>query len=642
MFPVYPQSDAMRGERGLNLADTLQNISYQYTLKSQNCFFSRRTTRRRHGFTRRSTETWTGVWRGGMHFADSYGNTRLLVGRNGGTIEEVQSASAHATVVSGLTAGNDIHMAAAFGSVFVVNGVDRMRRIDATSSAATACTSRIAGQPAAPSGFTAVAGAAGGRTGDYAFCATAVIESGGLRLLESNWSSLVEVTLAAQAVTFGWTDPSIADPRVTHIYLYGTRTGGAEPYFIRKVALAATGYTNDNTLDAALGALAPSRNTRYAPPDAPELIATVGPRLVVTVGARAYFGNRAQNGYDAEGFSSRYLDIPAMGRIRAVRAVAFPGQGPATNSAFFGTESSCHILFEADPQNQLTLLSSELGVMNPRAITSRGKYLFFVDRRRGVMFWPGEGLDIFCISELINPVFEGGGNQSLTANISDDDVELAIWRDHLLLSVRDDSGKACANKVYFLNLLYFERAWLKAGPSAAAVWGGPWTGPGFGRLLPMLDSGLVVLDSENLTIVEWDSSTYRDYIAGTPQIATPRVRLGPAMVESQLMAKRMHRVYLHGYSGANSVLDVTVEEGRLFLLNNVLQARNITNLLLIDIPSIDLPVLSESGRSECPIDWAALGNWFQLEFYTSDGDNDWVFVGAQFRYTRHPVMTSYA
>jgi hypothetical protein len=643
MFLDYPSKGDMRGQFGLNLADYFQNFDYRFTTRAENLYRFRKTERRRQGFTRLNTEAWTGQFRGGMELLDNYGNARLLVGTLAGSVEEIHDDTSHTTTISGLTAGREISMAAAYGAAFVANGADALRRIDGEESPATPATARRAGVPAAPANFTAVAGIAGTRTGNYSFLATTAIEDGlGTTLLESNLSNIVQITtLTADAVTFGWDDPKLTDDRATHVYIYGTVTGGAVWYRVRKVALNATGYADDDTLDSALGVPAPLLGRNIPPPDAPELVELSGTRTVLLKGDTLYISPPALNAYDAESFPYQ-IKAPRGGKIKAIRTIPNAGGQANTNSLFFAGERGAHILFNTNPQQPVVTLSEDDGVVNWRAVITRGRFLFFVDRRRGVMFWPGEGDVLYAISEKINPIFSGGGNQSRTANQGDENIALVIWRDHLLVTVRDDSSKTGPNKAYYMDLLNFERNWAMKGPENAAVWGGPWTGVGFGHMIARYDRDLVVLDNQNNAILHWDSTTFKDYVAGEEVEAKPYWRLGPAGIEDQEMQKRIHRMYWYGYSGGDTLLRIIGEEGRFDRGSIRLRAKNYSNLPNIDLNLIDISILNESGKAEAGIDWANMAAWFQFEFSPDNADLDWIVVGAKMKVTTQKVMAFYA
>jgi hypothetical protein len=638
-FSFYPPRSLIRGELGLNYSDYLQNVDYHYLLKAENLYFGNKTVRRRPGFSRFSTESWSAAdFRRGCDYVDRYGNARLLVGRNGGSIEEIQSAAAHTTIKSGLSAA-DLKMVTAFGACFAVNGADALLRIDGGSNAAVAATCRNGGTPAAPTNFAVTLGAAGVRTGTYLLALTTVIESGGTRLLESNWSAIQTAAPTADKLNLAWDNPASTDARATHVYLYATADGGKELYFVRSFDLAtySTGFTGEDTADTSLSVLAPSRNRRTAPPTGLELIEISGTRLCGVIGSTLYFSPPGANSYDIEAMPDQ-VQAPIAGKIRAIKTVPSSSGNSATNSLWFGGPTSCGFVPQSDPKAPIVMLSQEVGVISDRAVAARGRWLFWVDPLRGVMWWPGEGLDVYPVGERIKHVIIGGGPQSLTANQGNDHVQLVVWGDMLLLSVRDDSSKDCANKVYKMNLLAFQSQLQFKGPANSAIWIGPSSGPGFHHLIPRADGALINLDNEYRTITYWDTTTFRDYLAGTATVAAPRLRFGPAGMESPEANKHWHRAYFFGYHAGTTLLRAIGEEGRFDLTGIQLRAQNFSDIPLIDIPSIDLPVISESGRAEGPLDWSAWAVWAVFELYTEDETNDWIFAAFRVSYTKKRVM----
>lgn len=640
----YPPKNILRGKRGLNLTPKyLLNVDAEHLLKSQDCYYVQSQLRRRQGFSRHSTEDWSAaIFRGGHVFVDDSDNVRLLVGRNGGTVEEIQSAAAHATVLNGLTAAKELVFATGFGATFVANGADTLRRLDATANPAVACTGRLAGIPAKVAGFGAALGAAGARNGDYAFMATAVIESGGAVQLESDWSTLIELTVTADAITFTWTDPSIADSRVTHVYLYGTKVGGIEPYFIRKVALPATTYVNDDTADTALGALAAVRASKTTMPSAPVHVVISGTRLVAFKGKTAYFSRPATTSYDLEAIE-RQVDLQIPGSFKAAISIPSVGQAVNTNSLWVATDRGCVVFYQTDPTLPQQHLSPEIGCVGPQAVVLRGTGVFWVDKRRGVMYWPGPGAGakVYCVSEKITPVFKGGGSQNLTANQGDENITLTIFGECLKLTVRDDTGYTGANKVYYMDLAGFERNMGTMGPEAAAVWGGPWRGLGFHRLLALPDGGLIVLDNQYKQILKWDTTTFTDYVNGgaTTAPAYPIVRFGPAMQEYLEERKRLHRFYWFGRHGADGTLRVIGQDGQFDYPGIVLKRSGYADISILDgIPLVDIEILKDSGRAEAAMDWSFIAPWFQFEISTPSATEDWEMGGWRVTYTRQKVM----
>lgn len=640
-FQSYPAKGLLRGQRGLNLVDYLMNIGPESMLKSKDMNFFRRTLRRRRGFTLHSTEDWSAsTWRGGCEFQDDYGNARLLVARGDGKVKEIQDEDTSADVLTGLGADRETYFANGFGSSFMVNGDDPLQRIDATSNPALACTARVAGVPVPPT-LTVTAGTAVGQTGDYIYTATAVIEDGaGNRLLESDWSILFQLTLANTKQS-GTLVAGAVDARVTHYYIYRSEASGASPKYLTKCTKAAAAFTNVDVTDLALGAFAPTRGRNIAPPDAPELVALSGSRMVLAKGPVLYISPPSLNAYDVETFPYQ-LRAPASGAIKAVHAIPNPGATLGTNSLFFANETSCHVLPNTDPTQKVATLSPEIGIMNSAAIATRGRGIFWVDRKRGVIWWPGEGREIYAVGDKILSVITGKGYQGVAANIGDNHVSLTIWDDKLLLTVRDDSAKDSANKVYLMNLLAFEQDMLKVGPEAAAAWAGPWEGPGFYRFIPQSMGGLILMDNEYSQLSVWDETTFKDSLGGVDTAALPAVRLGTCLAEVLETNKRIHQVYLVAYSNANSLLRLIGEESRFDIPGIVLTAASYGDIEFEDIELVDIETAGQAWKSEGEIDWAAVAEWVLPEFSTLDGVNDWIWTGAKFLYTRTRITRTYA
>lgn len=640
-FLTYPAKGMLRGQRGLNLVDYLLNLGPDSKLKANNLYFFRRTERRRHGFQRYSTEDWSDyIWRGGHEFLDDSGNARLLVARDNGHVEEVQDPTTHASVLTGLAANRETYFATGFGVTFAVNGDDLLRRLDATSNPATPCTGRIAGVPAPPS-IAVTAGAAGGQTGDYLFCATAVMEDGlGDPLLESDWSDLFQITLLNQKQS-GTVTPGAVDTRVTHFYIYRTDASGAQPKYFTKVTAASPVFTDVSVADTALGIFPPTRGLNIAPPDSPELLALAGSRLFLAKGRTLYGSSRSLNAYDCEAFPYQ-VEVPGAGSIKMLCSVPNPGGTPGTNALLIGMESSTYILFGSDPTQPLTELTPGIGIMSSAGIVIRGGGVFWVDRKRGVMWWPGEGKTVYSVGDRIGAVITGDGYQGVSPNLGDGNVSLSIWKDNLLLTVRDDSAKACGNKVYTMGLIAFEQLVANAGPEASAVWGGPWEGPGFYRFIPRIDGSLILLDNENRYLSVWDATTFKDYIAGVDVGAQPIVQLGTCLSEILEMNKRIHQVYLVAYANADSTLRLIGEESRFDIPDIALSAASYGDIPFEDIDPVDIPVAGQAWKSEGEIDWSAVAEWVRPEFATTDEDNDWIWVGTFFLYTRVHLTRTYA
>lgn len=641
-FLNYPAKGLLRGARGLNLVDYLLNLGPDSTLKSKDMFFYGETLRRRNGFSLYSSEDWSAFnWAGSFEFIDNNSTARLLAFRSNGDLYEIQSESASALIASGLGTERTASFAVGFGSAFMVNGDDPLKRIDPPADPSYPSVVRVAGVPAAPS-LVVSAGSAGGQTGDYLAIATAVIEDGrGNKLLESDWSLVQVIELTDQKLSGTVTPAAPLDSRVTHFYIYRTDAGGASPKYLTKVTAAAPSFVNVSAVDSALGSYAPLKGNNIPPPNAPEIVVISGSRCVLVIGSTLYISPRALNAYAAESFPFT-LVTPSAGPIKAACSIPNPGGTPGTNGFFYAKESSCGILFSTDPNQPIAELSPTVGIINSKALALRGRGIFFVDRKRGVMWWPGEGAQIYAVGDRIAAVITGEGYQNIPANIGDRNVSLTVWRDMLLLTVRDNSAYQYANKVYIMNLLSFEANAFKYGPENAAVWAGPWTGPGFYQFVPRADGSLLLFDNANKYLSYWDSTTFKDWIAGAAVAALPVVRFATCLAEVLEVNKRIHQIYFVCYSNANSSARLIGEESRFDLSDIILTPSSYSDIAFLDIEALDISVGGQAWKSEGEIDWSAVAEWFILEIATASGDADWIFVGAKMLYTRTGIVRTYA
>jgi hypothetical protein len=654
---IYPNPQLGPAEvklsRGLNLNDNLLEMDREDACILKNLVWNRNTLQRRKGFQLDSTETWGDKWRGGIEFIDRWGNRRLLVGTDAGKILEIQSASAHATIKSGLATLQEIHFAPAFGALFAVNGQDAPRRIDGNSVAGTACTDRTMGPPVPITGVGIAAGAAGILTGTYLGIVTAVREESGVKVLESDWSNLATITLAAKQRVYTWN--ATADARVTHYYIYGTDATGSVMYYLGKVAVGTLTYT-DNTSDALVvgNRPAPLQYRNGAPPVG-EFIVHAGGRLHIL--ALASQGNAFQSsiaGVDSfiiENFptydtvnlkfysgGNHQTILPGLGKIKAARALGETGaQSKKANDLWVAQETSCYLLPESNPNNPLQEISSQLGCIGQRAHAQYGQGIFF-QSRRGVEFWPGSGQVIYLVSDQITPIFTGGGNQNLTANQSDTDITYAVDGDTLLVTVKDDSTKACANKVYCLDLLKFMKSFQSAaGPGdlegkALSRWAGPWQGNGYGLFIPQANRGLILLDNQDLTILYRHATSYSDWIGGANVTAALRILTGPAMQEFKMARNKLHYLDLFAFTNTDSMLRIIAENGLYDQSDILVEATNYA-FPWQDITWQDLTWQYNTWHSEVCMPWSAVGNFFQFDFTNADPSGDFVFYAYALRYS---------
>lgn len=648
---IYPNPQVGPAEiklsRGLNLSDNLLEMDREDAALLKNLTWTRNTLQRRKGFQRYSTQDWSAEtkFRGGTEFVDRWGNRRLLVGTDTGKIIERQSTTTRTTIKSGLATLQEVHFAPAFGAMFAANGQDTPRRIDGNSTAATACTERVMGPPVPIENVAIAAGAAGNPSGTYLGIVTAVREESGIKVLESDWSNLAEVTVSSQKLVFTW--DATADSRVTHYYVYHTDAADSVPYYAGKVTVGTLTLTVDlEDADLIQNRPAPLHYRNGVPP-AGEFIVHSGGRMII--GALSSAGNAFHCGlagsdsfivenfpiYDAANLEfyeggNHVVMLPGQGKMKAARAVGETGEKSArANNLWVAQENSCYMLPDSNPNNPLQEISSQIGCIGQRAHAQYGQGIFF-QSRRGVEFWPGNGKTIYLVSDQISPVFTGGGNQQLTANQADTDITYAVDGDTLLVTVKDDSTKACANKTYCLDLLKFMKDF--AGGTTIGRWAGPWQNNGFGLFIPLSNRGLVLLDNQDITMLYRHATSYADWVNGADVTASVRILGGPVMKEFKMARNKLHFLDLFAFTNTDSTLRLIGENGAYDQSGITIAAVNYT-FNWADITWDDLTWQYNTWHSEVALPWSAVGHFFQLDITNNDATGDFVFYGYALRYS---------
>lgn len=648
---IYPNPSVgpaeVKFDRGLNLNDNLLEMDREDASLLKNLTWTRNTLQRRKGFQRYSTQDWSAEtkFRGGAEYIDRWGNRRLVVAVDTGKIIEWQSASTRTTVKSGLATLQEVHFAPAFGALFAANGQDTPRRIDGSSVAATACTERVMGPPAAIENVAIAAGAAGSPSGTYLGIVTAVREESGIKVLESDWSNLAEATVSSQQLAFTWN--ATADTRATHYYVYHTDAAGSVLYYAGKVAVGTVTLTV-NLADSVLIQNRPSaQQFRNGVPPVGEFIVHSGGRMVI--GALSSQANAFHVGiagldsftvenfpiYDAANLKfyqggNHVVMLPGLGKMKAARAVGETGEKSArANTLWVAQESSCYLLPDSNPNNPLQEISPAIGCIGQRAHAQYGQGIFF-QSRRGVEFWPGNGKTIYLVSDQISPVFTGGGNQQLTANQADTDITYAVDGDTLLVTIKDDSTKACANKVYCLDLLKFMKD-FNAG-KALGRWAGPWQNNGYGFFIPQSNRGLLLLDNQDITILYRHATSYADWVNGANVTASIRILGGPVMKEFKMARNKLHYLDLFAFTNTDSSLRLVGENGAYDQSDITIAAVNYT-FNWANITWDDLTWQYNTWHSEVALPWSAVGHFFQLDITNTDATGDFVFYGYALRYS---------
>lgn len=632
----YPKSGSITPQRGLNLADNMFEVKTSEATILQNMLFRRKSFLQRYPFRNYSTTDFTadGIFRGRHDYKTTAGTARLLFLTNGGKIKERLTSSTEADRVTGLSTSTDGHFATVFDACFFANGV--------TLRVGRDTTWRVGGSPAAVSNLAV--GTSAGATiaaGTYYHIVIPVIEVGGISVVFADWSNIVKTTLggAVASLNLTWTD--IVDTRVTAYLVFRTASSQTDFRSVARVAAGVGAYT-DSTVDASLPVVVsggPSRPPRqFAWGESPngKIIVFSGNRLVhLNLGTGLENALKtsqiAGTSYEAEGFPSDDSTL-----IRALKdgsiTCGFPigetgDKSSRANNLFVAQESACYILPETNPDLPLQEISGAIGCISQRAIAQDGSYLFF-QSRRGVEFWPGAGRDIWLISDMIQPVFAGGGNQLLTANQSDSDIQYCIAENHLWIAVRDDSLLTGANKLYCLDLLKFRREFNPSAPLEAVRWTGPIsnTGLGFGLLLKRLDDTFVVFDNANKRILSYDKTGTQDEIDDVNTDIPVVIQMGALLTEDAIQQKTLHYAHVLQLTSSETTLKILAEFER--IINQSTLEPNTYSFEWTDITWTDLEWVTDTWFSETPFDYGSVScKWFVPRLEKTDSQVDYAFFG---------------
>ncbi|HLP41576.1 MAG TPA: hypothetical protein VK465_08730 [Fibrobacteria bacterium] len=639
----YPKSGVISPQRGLNLADNLFEVRHDEATILKNMIFRRNSLVQRYPFRNYSTTDFTaeGVFRGKHDYKTTGGTARLLFLTNSGKVKERTSSSTEADRVTGLSTGLDGHFATVYDACFFSNGTDALRVGRDT-------TWRVGGSPAAVSDLAVAQNAGAGiAAGTYLHIVIPVIEVSGVSVVFADWSNIVRTVVAAPIASFGLTWTDIVDTRITAYLVFRTAANGTDFRSAARVAPGVGAYT-DATLDTALPVTVSGAPSRPSPmgswgvPPTAKVVVWSGKRLVfLNLGAgleNALQTSRvAGTSYDAEGVPASSED----GSLAPTR-VRLPKDGPITcgfpigetgenstrsNNLFVGQENACFILPETNPDSPLIEISGMLGPISQRAIAQDGSFLFF-QSRRGVEFWPGSGRDIYLISDKVEPIFGGGGNQQLTANQSTTDIEYEVAENHLWITIRDDSNATGANKCYLLDLLKFRREFTPAAPSAAARFVGPIenTGMGFGHLLRRLDDTLVVFDNQNKRIMSYDKTGTQDQIADTNTDMPVVIQSGALLREDPISQKTLNFAHILQFTSSSTTFRILAEFER--VISQADAEPNTYNLAWEDLTWDDIDWQFDTWFSETPLDYGAINcKWCVARIEKTDSQVSFAYFG---------------
>ena len=638
----YPKSGVISPQRGLNLADNLFEVRGDEATILKNVLWRRNTLVQRYPFRNYSSTDFTadGVFKGAHDYKTTGGTARLLFLTNGGKVKERLTSSTEADRVTGLSTGQDGHFATVFDACFFANGANPLRVGRDT-------TWRQGGSPAAVSTLAVAQNAGAGiPAGDYYHIVIPVIEVSSVSVVFANWSNIIKTTVGGGGIaSFGLTWTDIVDTRITAYLVFRTAVNATDFRSVARVATGVQAYT-DATADTALPVTVagspsrpPAQNAWGVPPTA-KIVVFSGNRLVfLNLGTGSenalQTSQIAGTSYDAEGVpadSSTLIRALKDGPLLCGFPIGETGdKSSRANNLFLAQEAACYILPETNPDLPLQEISGAIGCISQRAIAQDGPFLFF-QSRRGVEFWPGSGRDVYLLSEKVQPIFSGGGNQGLTANQSDADVVYCVAENHLWITVRDDSTATGANKVYCLDLMKFRREFNPLDPSRSVRFVGPieneesGSGLGFGLLLRRLDDTLLAFDNQNKRIQSYDKTGTQDQIAGTSASMPVVIQHGAQLREDPILQKVLNYAHILQFTNSVTTLRILAEFER--VISDVDAQPNTYTLAWDDIAWSDMDWVFDTWFTEAAFDYGSIAcKWCIPRITKSDAQVDFAYFG---------------
>lgn len=635
----YPAKGILSPKLGLNLADNKFEVRPDEALELRNMLFIRDSLVQRRPFRPYSTTDFAafGRARGAHDYQAPGAAARLLWYTNDGRIKEWLTSSTEADRVTGLATGIEGDFATVYDAVVFTNGSDSPR-------IGRGATWRQFGSPAAVSTLAVgTTGAAGIAAGTYLHIVIPVIDVSGVAVVFADWSNIVRTVIGAAVTSFNLTWTDVSDSRITRYLVFRTLVGGSDFRSIG-VVNAGVGAFTDNFADSSLpvtvsgGVSRPPPQYSWGVPPIATIACVSGQRVVfgnVAVGTRQNAiatSRKAGTSYEAEGFpadGSTIVLMPQDGDVTALIPISTTDPNGRANDTFIAQPNACYILPETNPDAPLVTISEALGIVSKDAWAKDGNWIFFKSRR-GVEFWPGSGRDIYLVSDKFQPIFDGGGNQALSASQSDTDIRFEIAENQLWMIIRDSGSVTGGNKVYCMDLLKFRREFNPQNPSYSARVTGPInnTGLGFGILLRRLDGTLINFDNQNSRVLFYDKTASVDSVDGTDTNVPIAIEQTGIMRESVSAQKVL--CYMLAYIFTNSQITVTVKGEFDRLLSTATVTPNGYGLVWYDISWSDIEWLYDTWFQDVAFDFCAIvGKWFSYRFEKSDSESATAFFGSE-------------
>ena len=631
-FPSTSKSDVLSFDRGLDLVNQPTQMEIGALDVAKNMEYRKNRLAKRRPFVAKSNTTYTYGFEGGAEYLDTTDTRRILFADSNGNIKEFVDADNDATRVSGLTTDARTRFASVNGVVFSVNGSDALQRGDGTSW-------RVGGSPAKVTNVALASGSGTNMvTGTYLYIVIAVIQVSGVGAVFSEFSDVKSITLVgADSVDVTWT--ATTDARVTHYYIYRTKADLGTPYYYEgKVTVGTETYASD-TLDESLTQVWNDTDWGVAPIG--EIIRSSNKRLIIGKISGApdelHLSQIATDKYEMEGFPNdgiHRFKLPGQGSVTAIFSYSVKDEEGNRDDLFLAQRNSCYVLRGTDPDSPLDTISTSVGVVSPDAIAQWGRFLFFVSIR-GLEFLGPSGQPLL-ISDLVNPIFEGGGtlNYPGITEAQEQYLNMVVWENRLILTLQDDATNAWGNKALVLDLEKFDpMSYTPENASRFTLWE---QGPGMAFFISATDGELILFDNENKRMLKRATGTeFKDQVGANQVVIDANFRSGGLLAQEMAYRKSLRYINAYVITDLTFHLDVTADYGN----------RN---------ASVDMPIesivrdwnkiwdkewnLSQRWLSTRNIPRKTTGQFMQFSFTAKNNSVDFIFIGMTIYYTSTEYM----
>lgn len=646
MIRAFPKTGFVGLSLGLNLVDDLSIMKPGQAQKLDDMVYTQGTLKRRDALIDYIPFTTNVEIADAIEYVDINDQKHIMCAKKSGSdgipsIFEIKNGEIVAHALN-LTKNLFGFFAQMLGAAFFQNGTDPPLRIDTDPNSGD-ITTRIAGAPDVVNGVTTdISGSGNVDAGSHGYIVTACVIENGVLTLESDHSLTSTIISTGSQITIAW-DAS-TDARVNTYRVYRNKANLGDPFYI--VAQGNALSYVDNAADVQLtGQLAAPLGQNNPMPRA-AIIVQSGRRLVCgnltdpsdpLASKSVHISIIGINRYAAENFPidgmSRFY-LPTPGKITALSAFGSKDNDPANADLFVAQENHCYLVSNTDPTVGPTLISAVYGVVGKKAVTQWGSYLFFVSKQ-GLIFLDGS-LNPKLISSQVNPMFLGGGPLNISPANGYEYITLSVYKNRLLICMRDDTGKIWGNKTLVLDLERFltpTTAYLGSQLSAYfTVWRGD--GIGWSFFLPKSNGDLLLFDNQNQRVLYTQLAPnpgFQDSVGGILKLIPVHVWTFGIMATQPEVLKALHQVNLLYQSSEESLMSVEADYGQLIDKNIVVAPS--TTPIDWDKPWDKLWVRNSVNFTSIFVARGIKGRLFQLKLTVQNKGYEFVFVGMSLQYS---------